>query len=498
MAELEEDRSIDVCEEQGETNNLAKIEHQNGAPDAFHDAPLARYLSEIRAIPMISHAQELAWAEQREKGEALKLDHVLSNRLAVDFFLQLGEKVLCDEIALEEVIDGINDSWPADDSNSQERLARARQEFAQRMIALRSKMGPMMFSEGINSSESSKRRTRKNRDLDSFGAIVAEMRGFRLCPSEIDRISERLKKAERDLLAWESVGGREARGRIAAIESATGLVAEQLKRHVHAIRAGETLAAGAKNALIEANLRLVVRIAKRYRRSGLEVDDLVQEGNLGLMRAAEKFDYRLGCRFATYATWWIRQTIGRSIVNFGGMIRIPVQLVDARRMIHREAEILTRSLGRMPLPEELMRRSGLPLRFVEQILRLPQSPLSLHTPVAPAEENVLENYIGDRRAKDPGECAALALDLAAVRKQLSILGGRQENTLRRRFGIEMDKQHTLQEIGDAFSITRERARQIETQALRKLREGRTDRNIAKHAGGDRRGSRLSHRKDVDP
>jgi RNA polymerase primary sigma factor len=498
MAELEEDRAIDACEEQGETNNRAKIEHQNGAPDAFH-APLARYLSEIRAIPMISHAQELAWAEQREKGEALKLDHVLSNRVAVDFFLQLGEKVLCDEIALEEVIDGINDAWPADDSNSQERLARAREEFSQRMIALRAKMAPLMFSEGIDWSELSKRGTRKNRDLDGFrAAIVAEMRGFRLCPSEIDRISERLKKAERDLLAWESVGGREARGRIAAIESATGLVAEQLKRHVQAIRAGETLAAGAKKALVEGNLRLVVRIAKRYRRSGLDVDDLVQEGNLGLMRAAEKFDYRLGCRFATYATWWIRQTIGRSIVNFGGMIRIPVQLVDARRMIHREAETLTRSLGRTPLPEELMRRSGLPLRMVEQILRLPQSPLSLHTPVAPAQENVLENYIGDRRAKDPGECAALALDLAAVRKQLSILGGRQENTLRRRFGIEMDKQHTLQEIGDAFSVTRERARQIETQALRKLREGRTDRNIGKHAGGARRGSRLSHRKAVDP
>jgi RNA polymerase primary sigma factor len=314
------------------------------------------------------------------------------------------------------------------------------------------------------------------------------LRAVSLCRREIDSIAEKLKQAENDLLECERAACRDATRHIAEIERATGLTAEQLKHDVEAIREGETAATQAKNALIEANLRLVVSMARRYRRSGLGLDDLIQEGNLGLMRAAEKFDYRVGSRFSTYATWWIRQTIVRSIINFGRMIRIPVQLVEARHRIYQQADLLFRSLGRTPLPDELARQCGLPLHIVKTIIRLPRPPVSLQTPIAPNEQNVLEHYVRDWRAKEPSEAALQELALAAARKRLAVLTTRQESTLRHRFGIGMNKQHTLQEIGDMFVITRERARQIEIQALRKLR-ARADHGIGRRARNSFAGSR---------
>ncbi len=447
----------------------SKIEVQQDTSFNRDGGALALYRMEIRSLPPLTQAQEIEWAKKREKAESSKLDHVLSTRLAIVHVLRLGEKVLDGDTAIEQVVDELNDFSDADPFG-ENRIARTREDFLRRIMSLRLKAAA---SEALGEFRESAARSKKHRNTLSTlpPDIIDVLRGLRLCRQEIDHIAARLKKAESDVNDCERAGDSQCARRVAEIERATGLPAARLKRRVEALRECEAVVSQARNALIEANLPLVVRIAKRYRKSELALEDLIQEGNLGLMRAAEKFDYRVGCRFSTYATWWIRQTIGRSISNFGSMIRIPVQLLEARHKIYQQEERLSRRLSRTPRPEELAHHSGLPSHIVETIVRLPQSPISLQTPITTNEENALEHYVRDWRATKPDERALLELTLHTARRSLSVLSSRQESVLRHRFGIEMNKQHTLQEIGDLFVVTRERARQIQTQALRKLRAG---------------------------
>ena len=447
-----------------------KIEmHEQKTPFERDGGSLTLYRVAIRSLPMLSHAEEIAWSKKREKAESSRLDHVLSNRLAITYAVRLGAKVLGGEIAIEQVLGELNDPCQAEPFR-EAGIVAARESFLRRIEPLRLWAAAMDAPEDFLRVSATHEEHQKA-SLPLPADIIDTLRGLGLGRREIDKIAGKLKKAGSDLLDCERAGGRQSARRIAEIESATGLIAPQLKLEVEALSECEAQAVQARNALIEANLPLVVGIAKRYRKTGLGLEDLIQEGNIGLMRAAERFDYRVGCRFSTYASWWIRQSIGRSISNFGSMIRIPVQLLEARHKVYQQAEALTRRLNRTPLPEELAQQSGLPLHLVETVARLPRAPISLQMPIAPDEENVLEHYVRDWRATEPGERALLELALATARRGLSALSARQESALRHRFGIEMNKQHTLQEIGDLFVLTRERARQIETQALRKLRAG---------------------------
>ena len=261
---------------------------------------------------------------------------------------------------------------------------------------------------------------------------------------------------------------RRARRRLREVERASGISAEELRSACISIDDGERMAQEAKTALVEANLRLVVSIAKKYASRGVHLLDLVQEGNIGLLKAVEKFDYRRGFKFSTYATWWIRQSITRGLADYGRTIRIPVHLNDAYQKLIRVAHHLTQKLGRQPIPEEIAVEMEVPLAKVQQVLNVARTTISLETPLGETEDTHLGDLIEDRTALNPSDVATTA-DLAEqTRRLLSTLSLREEKILRMRFGIGEKADHTLQEVGQVFNVTRERIRQIQARALDKL------------------------------
>jgi RNA polymerase primary sigma factor len=299
--------------------------------------------------------------------------------------------------------------------------------------------------------------------------FIKTYRGSELDPLWLNRVSKLSAAGWRKLVARDKDRIRQHRRDIQALAAHTGLEIGEFRKIVHMVQKGEREARQAKKEMVEANLRLVISIVKKYTNRGLQFLDLIQEGNIGLMKAVDKFEYRRGYKFATYATWWIRQAVSRAITDQARTIRIPLHMVDAANKIIRTSRKLLNETGREPTPEELAEKLGIPLERVRKVLKLTKEPLSIETPIGDEEDGRLGDLIEDKEAIQPIDAAVQSELREATARVLASLTPREERVLRMRFGIGMNNEHTLEDVGQQFSVTRERIRQIEAKALRKLK-----------------------------